>query len=247
MALGLQTLNKTPGRAVIRILEAANASAAPTIVDPSDQKGAPTSGRGARIQLPGRADPIAAAVLHLYNTAGSGTITLAYLRLWAWTCMAGLWGPPGVGSDANKGKINIANSFTFGEVGADRICHYEPMLYPGHFDYLTAELGAVAGQADSGAGALTIDVVAAAKTFTRGSGSFVTDGFLAGQVVTTSGFTNGGNNGTHTIATVSASVLTMTSATGLVNESGSGNERVADQAVPLFNLDLIVPINEGRR
>lgn len=74
--------------------------------------------------------------------------------------------------------------------------------------------------------AITIDVVAAAKTYTRGSGSFITDGFVVGQAVTCSGFTNAGNNGVKIIATVGALVLTMTSATGLVNESGGGDERV---------------------
>lgn len=80
--------------------------------------------------------------------------------------------------------------------------------------------------ADSGAGALTIDVVAAAKTYTRTGGSFVTDGFVAGQVVLCSGFANAGNNGYKTIDTVAATILTMTSATGLVNESGDNDERV---------------------
>lgn len=247
MTLGLQPLNKTPGRAVIRLLEAAASSAAPTVADTANQQGAPTSNRGARIQLPGRADPIERALLHFYNTAGSGVVSCSYLKMWGWTSNAGLWTPPGTGTDANKGKINVAGSYTFGEVAADRILHIEPFLYAGYFDYLTAELGTVTGSADSGAGALTIDVVAADKTFTRGSGSFLTDGFAAGQTVTTSGFTNSGNNGTKVIATVTATVMTMTSATGLADESGNNNERVVDQAVALFNLDLIVPINGARR
>lgn len=80
--------------------------------------------------------------------------------------------------------------------------------------------------ADTGSGAQTISVAATAKTFTRSAGSFVTDGFKAGMVVTTSGFTNGGNNGRKEIATVTATVLTMTVSTGLVDETGNANERV---------------------
>lgn len=256
MALGFQPHLLTPGRAVFRILDSASASAAPTIADPANPKGDPTNASGAsgsataagcRIRLPAPWRPAGRGTLRLYNTAGSGTITLSYLRMRGWCASDGLFMPVGTGTDANKGKINVANSFTFGEVGSDLILHTEPFLYVGDFDWLHAELGAIAGQADSGAGALTIDVVAAAKTYTRGSGSFVTDGFLAGQTVTTSGFTNSGNNGTHVIATVTATVMTMTSATGLVNESGNGNERVADQAVPLFTLDLIVPVYEGNQ
>lgn len=82
------------------------------------------------------------------------------------------------------------------------------------------------GTIDSGL--VTINVVAAAKTYTRdagGSGSFIADGFVAGQTVVLSGFTNAGNNGSKVIETVTATVLTMTVATGLVNESGDANER----------------------
>ena len=80
--------------------------------------------------------------------------------------------------------------------------------------------------ADSGPGAQTITVAATAKTFTRTAGSFVTNGFVAGMNVTTSGHTNGGNNGRKVIATVTATVMTMTVATGLVDETGNANERV---------------------
>ena len=74
-----------------------------------------------------------------------------------------------------------------------------------------------------------VNVVAAAKTLTRvDGGSFLTDGFLPGQTVITSGFSNGGNNTTNTktVATVTDKVLTLSSATGLVDETGDGNERV---------------------
>lgn len=78
--------------------------------------------------------------------------------------------------------------------------------------------------ADSGA--LQIDVVAGAGTFTRASGSFVDDGFKVGHSVTFSGFANGGNNATKTITAVTALVITVGDTSGLVNETGSGNERV---------------------
>jgi len=75
-------------------------------------------------------------------------------------------------------------------------------------------------------GDLTIDVVAASGTFTRSSGSFITDGFVPGQTIVTSGFTNGGNNTSKVISTVTALVITVTSVTGLVNESGNANENI---------------------
>jgi hypothetical protein len=80
--------------------------------------------------------------------------------------------------------------------------------------------------ADTGAGALTIDVVAAGPTFTRTGGSFITDGFCIGMTIATTGFTNAGNNTTKVISAVTATVITVSSGAGLVNESGSGNERV---------------------
>jgi hypothetical protein len=75
-------------------------------------------------------------------------------------------------------------------------------------------------------GAIQIDVVAAARTFTRLSGSFLSDGFLVGGTITTTGFTNGGNNTTKVIESVTALVITVTSATGLVDETGGGNEEI---------------------
>ena len=72
-----------------------------------------------------------------------------------------------------------------------------------------------------------IDVVASAGTFTRATGSFITEGFVVGHRISTSGFTNGGNNTTKTIASVTATVITVTDVSGLVDESaGGGNERV---------------------
>ncbi|MCK5608572.1 hypothetical protein KAR91_42210 [Candidatus Pacearchaeota archaeon] len=69
-----------------------------------------------------------------------------------------------------------------------------------------------------------IDVVAAAKTFTRASGSFLTDGFIPGNEITGANFANGGNNAAFIIAIVTALVITVVTGTGLVNETGSGDE-----------------------
>lgn len=87
------------------------------------------------------------------------------------------------------------------------------------------EVGLGAYSVDSGA-TLTITVVAAAGTFTRSAGSFLTDGFIRGMTISTSGFTNGGNNATKVISSVTATVITVTDITGLVNETGDGNEQV---------------------
>jgi hypothetical protein len=75
---------------------------------------------------------------------------------------------------------------------------------------------------------LTVTVAAAGGTYTRSAGSFLTDRFRVGQTVTWSGFTNAGNNATKIISALTATVMTVTSNTGLVNETGNGDERVTD-------------------
>lgn len=61
------------------------------------------------------------------------------------------------------------------------------------------------------------------STVTRASGSFVTDGVLAGSTIYLSGFSTGANNGRFTVSTVSATSLTVTS-TSLVTESASSSK-----------------------
>jgi hypothetical protein len=75
-------------------------------------------------------------------------------------------------------------------------------------------------------GPITIDVVASAGTFTRAAGSFVTDGFAVGDAIITSGFANAGNNTTKVIQSVTATVITVTDPSGLVDETGGGDERI---------------------
>lgn len=60
-----------------------------------------------------------------------------------------------------------------------------------------------------------VTVSASGKTFTRVSGSFVTDGFQVGMSVTWSGFAKGGtvNNGTFVITTLTDTVMTCSAAT----------------------------------
>lgn len=73
---------------------------------------------------------------------------------------------------------------------------------------------------------LTITVNAAARTFTRSAGSYLTDGFRAGNVVQFYGFTNAVNNVQKVIQSVTATVITVTVAGAITNETGNGDERV---------------------
>lgn len=88
-------------------------------------------------------------------------------------------------------------------------------------------------------GAITL-AVDDTNTFSRASGSFVTDGFVAGRKIVTSGFTDGANNGTFTIQTVGVLTLDIVETT-LVAESGTGDEVI--QTHDYIELFLSMPFN----
>lgn len=85
--------------------------------------------------------------------------------------------------------------------------------------------GAVATFATTAA---ALVVVATAGTITRPSGDFLADGFRVGMSIDTTGFTNAGNNSTWVIKSVTALVITVVTITGLVDETGGGNEVVTN-------------------
>lgn len=76
-------------------------------------------------------------------------------------------------------------------------------------------------------GTITCDVGTTSR-FDRSTGSFIDDGFRAGQSITTTGFTAGANNGTFTVASISSDGLQMTIVeTTLVVESGDADEDIS--------------------
>lgn len=66
-----------------------------------------------------------------------------------------------------------------------------------------------------------ITVAATGKTFTCAAGGFLSTGaaFRVGDNIITTGFTNAGNNGTFVISAVTDTVITCSTASGLVNET----------------------------
>jgi hypothetical protein len=74
-------------------------------------------------------------------------------------------------------------------------------------------------------GAFTPSFVAATKKITRASGSFITDGFVAGNSITIAN--SASNNGIKTIdPAVPVTALEMVVLETLVNETGSGDETI---------------------
>ncbi len=81
-------------------------------------------------------------------------------------------------------------------------------------------------------GATQLDV-GSTSTFTRPAGSFLKDGFQAGDSITTANFTNAANNGTFTIQSVTDTVVTTVETT-LVVETGTGDETMTAGATDVL-------------
>jgi hypothetical protein len=76
---------------------------------------------------------------------------------------------------------------------------------------------------DISSGSISIAVTASSRRFTRSSGNFITDGFIIGSIITTTGFFNAGNNSSFKVTAVTATIITVQFGYGLVDESsGSG-------------------------
>jgi len=72
--------------------------------------------------------------------------------------------------------------------------------------------------------AAALVVAATAGTITRPAGSWLDDGFREGMEVTFADFTNAGNNAAFVIASLTDTVITVVDNTGLVDETGGGDE-----------------------
>jgi hypothetical protein len=72
----------------------------------------------------------------------------------------------------------------------------------------------------------TTSLSATATGYARASGSFITNGFVVGQQITASGFTNAANNGRSTITAVTATALTVTKDTPTVVEAAATGRRL---------------------
>lgn len=118
------------------------------------------------------------------------------------------------------------------------------LSYGSYDDWMGYALGNAAWQANvikivplTSTGGISLAVDSSAKTFTRTVGSFVTDGFVVGQIINTGGFTNAANNGAFVVSAVSALVLTCSTATTLVTEAASAGRSIAVDTNPSFTLE----------
>lgn len=87
------------------------------------------------------------ASVYVYETAGSGTLSISYLRMWARDPVDDKWCPTGPGADADKGKLNDEQSL--GETGTNELRHVEEIDLPAHAKRLYLELGTIGGTTPS--------------------------------------------------------------------------------------------------
>lgn len=92
--------------------------------------------------------------------------------------------------------------------------------------------------------AASITIAASGKTFTRPAGSFITDGFAVGMYIDTTGDpTNAGNNSTFLISVVTATVITCSTATGLVDATGLTSFSITQNIRPSFSFEKLHKVN----
>ena len=116
------------------------------------------------------------------------------------------WPDTGIGVDVSRLRVERNDGV------------YKRVAYDSHDGTDTFTLGTPL------TGAIDIDVTGG-DTFTRVSaGSFITDGFENGVRFTGAAFANAGNNATFTADVVTATTILVVDNTGMVNESGTGDE-----------------------
>lgn len=120
----------------------------------------------------------------------------------------------------------------------------EKLKYGVYDDFIASALGNFGWTANVAkikklitSGSQSIAVAATGKTFTRSTGSFVTDGFAVGDYISTYGFTAAGDNGTFLISGVTATVITCSTATGLVDEASAAGRVIMTNIRPSFTFE----------
>lgn len=130
------------------------------------------------------------------------------------------WPDTGIGTDNSRLRIEL-----------DTSGRYARIPYDSHDGTDTFTLGTPT------TGAIDIDVTGG-NTFTRVSaGSFLDDGFEPGCVFTGTNFANGGNNSQFVVSSVTATTIVPTDSTGMVNESGTGDETLTSDGWEFNNGD----------
>ena len=118
------------------------------------------------------------------------------------------------------------------------------MSFGSYDDWLGYALGCAAWNANivkvrpfTSSGAISLASDSVAKTFTRTVGSFVTDGFVVGDIVLPNGFTTPANNTAFVVTAVSALVITCGAATTIVTEVAAAGRSLTLDIHPGFTFE----------
>lgn len=124
----------------VTVLSAAATSAAPT----TDAHGvALRKSDGSLAVGEGFDDDVEECVLYFFNDAGTGVISVSYIRAWIYHPKSAKWFPLGNGTAGDKGKLNDGASLA--EVSADLVVHAEMLRGLGAANRFALELGTITG------------------------------------------------------------------------------------------------------
>lgn len=137
-------------------------------------------------------------------------------------------------SDRQRRKGQTTDLDSAGSINHDLVQEGLQRLLQGFFFADLRYKSETGGMGDAG----VITGVGASNDYTRGTGSFVTDGYKVGDLIFASGFDNSANNGLKTVLTVAALALTVSET--LVAETSSGTPKISQVGFEFTTGDLDV-------
>lgn len=154
--------------------------------------------------------------LEISSLAGGGTVYLDTVRFRPFRFFGGHWWALESGATNFQSGVN-AKTLVYNDVlaGADSVLG--SLVHTAYGRYLNSAAAAATQITAAGGRTLTFANSGSADTITSSSGSFISDGYSVGMLVTVAGSSS--NNGeTGPIASLTATVLTFNSQTTLTNE-----------------------------
>lgn len=88
-----------------------------------------------------------ASVSLVLKVTGSGTLSINYVRYYAYSDPAAEWIPPGPGTASGKAKLNEGR--TLEETSTDKILHMEEIYLPSHASRFDLEINGLSGTSPS--------------------------------------------------------------------------------------------------
>lgn len=174
--------------------------------------------KGLIIQVPSNYNPITRAYTGVWN----GTFQSLWTNNPAWIYYAMLTNPRyGLGDVVNPADVDKWSLYNIARYCDEYVGTGKPLRAAG---------------VTTGSTSLSTTVSGTVYKIVRSAGSFITNGFVVGDFVTSSGFANAANNGSFEVVAVTALELTLSSRLAIVAEGASSGRTVLlrDQMEPRF-------------